>query len=211
MFQRHGISRLPEVVGEPKKRFRAYPIGYFHVDIAEVRTEEGKLHPFVAIDRTSKFAFAKLVEGKAGKMVAAQFLRELIEAVPYTIHTVLTDNGVQFTNRASDRHAFHHIFDRVCDENGIEHRKTKVNHPWTNGQVERMNRTIKDATVKRYHYGSHEQLRAHLTDFIGAYNYARRLKTLRGLTPFEFVTKCWTEEPERFMINPAHHTTGPNT
>ena len=73
----------------------------------------------------------------------------------------------------------------MCDENGIEHRKTKVNHPWTNGQVERMNRTIKDATVRRYHYGSHEQPRRHLADFIGAYNYARRLKTLRGLTPFE--------------------------
>ena len=54
------------------------------------------LHLFVAIDRTSKFAFSKMVEGKAGKMVAAQFLRELVEAVPYTIHTVLTDNGIQF-------------------------------------------------------------------------------------------------------------------
>ena len=211
LFQRHGISRLPEVVGEPKRKFRSYPIGYFPIDIAEVRTEEGELHLFVAIDRTSKFAFVKLVEGEAGKVVAAQFLRELVEAVPHTIHTVLTDNGVQFTNRPQDRRAMAHIFGRVCDENGIEHRKTKVNHPWTNGQVERMNRTIKDATVRRYHHGSHEQLRTHLTDFIAAYNYARRPKTLRGLTPFEFVTKCWTEQPERFRIDPAHHTTGPNS
>lgn len=74
-----------------------------------------------------------------------------------------------------------------------------------------MNRTIKEATVQRYHYRSHQQLQSHLTDFIGAYNYARRLKTLRGLTPFEFVTKCWTEEPDQFRINPAHHTTGPNS
>ena len=65
----------------------------------------------------------------------------------YTIHTVLTDNGVQFTNRSADHSAFHHIFERICDENGIEHRLTKVNHPWTNGQVERMNRTIKEATA----------------------------------------------------------------
>ena len=210
LFQRHGISRLPDVRGEPKRKFRSYPIGYVHIDIAEVRTEEGKLYLFVAIDRTSKFVFVKLVE-KAGKMAAAQFLRELVEAVRYRIHTVLTDNDIQFTNQASDRYAFHHIFDRVCDENGIEHRKTKVNHPWTNGQVERMNRTIKEATVRRYHYGSHEQLRSHLADFIGAYNYARGLKTLRGLTPFEFVTKCWTEKPQCFRINPAHHTTEPNT
>jgi hypothetical protein len=44
-FQRHGISRLPEVEGDKasKRRFRRYPIGYFHIDIAEVRTGEGKL------------------------------------------------------------------------------------------------------------------------------------------------------------------------
>ncbi len=48
------------------------------------------------------------------------------------------------------------MFDRRCQENGIEHRLTKIKHPWTNGQVERMNRTIKEVTVKRYHYDSHE-------------------------------------------------------
>jgi hypothetical protein len=52
-LQRHGISRLPEVTGdkEPKKKFKTYPIGYFHIDIAEVRTAEGKLHLYVGIDR----------------------------------------------------------------------------------------------------------------------------------------------------------------
>ena len=65
-----------------------------------------------------------------------------------------------------------------------------------NGQVERMNRTIKEATVKRYHYDRHEQLKTHLSDFINAYNYARRLKTLKGLTPYEFIVKAWTKEPK---------------
>ncbi|MGD7071033.1 integrase core domain-containing protein, partial [Acetobacter sp. AAB5] len=88
---------------------------------------------------------------------------------------------------------------------------TKPNHPWTNGQVERMNRTIKEATVKRFHYDSHEQLRTHLNDFMAAYNFGRRLKTLSGLTPYEYVCKIWTSEPERFIINPTHQTPGPNT
>src|SRR4051794_39185758 len=59
-LQRHGISRLPETEGEKpaKKRFKPYPIGYFHIDIAEVHTEQGKLYLLVAIDRTSKFAGA---------------------------------------------------------------------------------------------------------------------------------------------------------
>ncbi len=56
------VSRLPQVEGEasPKRKFKAYPIGYFHIDIAEVRTAEGKLYLLVAIDRTSKFAFVEL-------------------------------------------------------------------------------------------------------------------------------------------------------
>jgi RNA-directed DNA polymerase len=135
-LQRHGLSRMPEVDGDKpaRKRFKAYPLGSFHIDIAEVRTEEGKLYLFVAIDRTSKFAYAELHE-KAGKMAAAGFLRNLIAIVPYAIHTVLTDNGIQFTNRVQDRYAFEHIFDRVCREHGIDHRLTKIKHPWTNGQV----------------------------------------------------------------------------
>src|SRR5512147_2035553 len=58
-LQRHGIGRLPDVDGDKpeKKRFKSYPIGFFHIDLAEVRTEEGKLYLYVAIDRTSKFAF----------------------------------------------------------------------------------------------------------------------------------------------------------
>src|ERR687890_497190 len=84
-LERHGISRLPEVEGDKpaKKRFAAYPIGYFHIDIAEVRTEEGKLYLFVAIDRTSKLAFAQLHE-KATRRVAGNFLHALVAAVPYT-------------------------------------------------------------------------------------------------------------------------------
>lgn len=70
-----------------------------------------------------------------------------------------------------------------CRKNGTEHSFTKINHPCMNGQVERMNRTIKEATVKRYHYDSHRQLETRLADFINAYNYGRRLKTLKGLTP----------------------------
>ena len=210
-LKRHGISRLPEVDGDKpaKKKFKRYPIGYFHIDIAEVRTEEGKLYLFVAIDRTSKFAFVQLVE-KAGKMAAAAFLRDLLKMVPYVIHTILTDNGIQFTNLAHHKHAGIHIFDRVCAEHGIDHRRTKIKHPWTNGQVERMNRTIKEATVKWYHYDNHDQLKQHLDDFIDAYNYGRRLKTLKGLTPYEFICKYWTNEPDKFNLDPGHQMPGLN-
>ncbi|EZQ17711.1 integrase [Halopseudomonas bauzanensis] len=203
-LSRHGISRLPEIEGDQpaKKKFKSYPIGCFHIDIAEVQTAEGKLRLFVAIERTSKFAYAELHQ-EAGKMATARFLRNLIAALPYAIHTVLTENGIQFTNHARHKYAFHHIFDRVCNENGIGHRLTRINHPWTNGQVERMNRTIKDATVKRFHYDKHDQLRRHLNDFIDACNFVRRLKTLKGLTPYEFICKQWTSQPHRSIRDHA--------
>ena len=216
LFQRHGINRLPSVEGDkPRKRFKDYPIGYFHIDIAELRTEDGKLYMFVAIDRVTKFAFARL-EQKANRQTAAAFLGALIEAVPYKIHTALTDNGIQFTfppryrDGPTAKYATH-MFDLRCREHGIEHRLTKPNHPWTNGQVERMNRTIKEATVRRYYYDSHDRLRTHLANFLDAYNFARRLKTLNGLSPYEYICKLWTEQPDRFRIDPIHHMPGLNT
>ena len=216
-LQRHGISRLPQVEGQasPKRKFKAYPIGFFHLDIAEVQTAQGKLYLFVAIDRASKFAVAQLVD-KANTQTARAFLEALVAAVPYRVEIVLTDNGIQFADLPKNRSGATarlrgHPFDRACREHGIEHRLTKPNHPWTNGQVERMNRTIKDATVKRYHYESHDQLVRHLADFVAAYNFARRLKTHNGLTPYEFVCKRWTTEPERFRLNPLQQMPGPNT
>ena len=73
-----------------------------------------------------------------------------------------------------------------------------------------MNRTIKDATVKRYHYDSHDQLSRHLADFVTAYNFGRRLKTLKGLTPYEFVCKKMVIEPQRFKLDPIHQFPGLN-
>src|SRR3954462_2579863 len=224
-LQRHGLSRLPETEGDKpaKERFKPYPSGYFHIDIAEVRTEQGKLYLVVAIDRTSKFAVAELHE-KATRRIAGDFLRHLIAAVPDRVHTVLTDNGTHFTTPGNTASAAPlikeaiargelfraHAFELACAQNDVDHRLTKPRHPWTNGQVERMNRTLKDATVRRYHYESHDQLRQHLSAFVAAYNFARRLKTLKGLTPYEVIWKQWTLEPERFSLVPLHQMPGLN-
>lgn len=130
-FQRHGISRLPlseDGQSPPKKKFKDYPIGYLHVDFAEVQTEEGRQYLFVAIDRTSKVAFAEL-HPRAKRVVAAEFLRRVLDKLPYKVHTVLTDNGVQFTPQAHQFLPGGHSFDRICREYGVEHRLTKPAHP----------------------------------------------------------------------------------
>ena len=169
----------------------------------------------MAIDRASKFAFVQLVE-RANTKTASTLLKASIEAVSYLIHTVLTDNSIQFADLPKNRTGptamlRDHTFDRTCADHGIEHRLTKPNHPWTNGQAERMNRTINEATVKRYHYDDNGQLTHYLDDFIAAYNYGRRLKTLKGLTPYEFICQAWTKQPEKFRLDLIHQMPGLNT
>lgn len=224
-FQRHGISRLPQIESDKPKRskFKQYPIGFFHIDIAEVRTQEGRLYLFVAVDRTSKFAFVELHE-KATRRIAGDFLRALEKTVPYRIHTILTDNGTHFTeptgktwtpeeiNVMRDQKILFtcHSFELACADLKIVHRLTKPRCPWTNGQVEQMNRTIKEATVKRFHYETRGHLERHLTDFVAAYNFARRLKSLKGLTPYEFICQQWESDPSLFKANPHHQNPGPN-
>jgi hypothetical protein len=103
-LQCHGISRLPDVEGDqkPKAKFKAYAIGFLHIDIPELQTAEGKLYLFVAIGRTSKFAFVQLADSTT-RVTASAFLVALIEAVPYKIHAILTDNGIQFRFAALSR------------------------------------------------------------------------------------------------------------
>ena len=72
------------------------------IDIAEVQTAEGKLYLFVGIDRTSKFAVTQLVD-KADRRTAWEFLEHLLKAVPYRIHIILTDNGIQFAEQPRNR------------------------------------------------------------------------------------------------------------
>jgi len=154
-LQRHGISRLPvEETAGKGQRFKTHEIGYVHIDSCELRHADGRLVMFLAIDRVSKFAYVEFHDS-AGKMEGAAFLRTVVEVFPYKIHTVLTDNGMAFAdlpkNRSGPSRRFlgSHIFDRVCIANGIEHRLTKPYPPWTNGQAERMNRTIKSLPPRR--------------------------------------------------------------
>jgi hypothetical protein len=85
---------LPDVEGDKPKRqrFKRYPIGFFHLDIAEVQTRERKLFLFVAIHRTRKFSVAQLVD-KTHRRTAWEFLEPLLHDVPYRIHTILAEFG----------------------------------------------------------------------------------------------------------------------
>jgi hypothetical protein len=101
LFQRHGISRLPlrkDGKSPAKKKFKHYPIGYLPGKVACT---------YLWLSTSaSKVAFAQ-VQPRATKRLAA---------LPYQVHTVLTDNGTPFGNSPHQPYAGHHIFGCVCDE-----------------------------------------------------------------------------------------------
>jgi hypothetical protein len=100
-----------------KKKFKTYPIGYFHIDSAEVQTDEGGIYLFVAIDRTAKFAQAEL-HPRAPRLIARNILSGLLAAVPYAIHSMQTDNGFQFAVSKGTEGNWCIRFDRLCNTQG---------------------------------------------------------------------------------------------
>jgi hypothetical protein len=204
-LQPHGISRLPDVEGDKSKRwkFKRYLIGFFHMDIGEGQAARGKLYLYADTDRTSKFRVAQLV-ATDDRTTARKFLQHMLGVVPYQVHTIPTHNGNHCAEQPWNRNSIYSRpmrVDMICDANGIEHRPTKCNHPWTNCQIARTKRKIKHATVERYHYEDYAHPRTHLTDFLDAYNFVRRLKMQNDLAPYGYSCKIWTTKRDLFELN----------
>ena len=194
-----GLQSAPEVVGADEVgEVLAQLVVVVVVEAFDGRVLDCPVHAF---DLAIRPGVLDLGEPVFDLMLAADALEDVFEGIcmPFVVGEL--DAIIREHNVDPVRHG--------CDQ--IEHRLTKIKHPWTNDQVERMNRTIKEATVKRFHYDDHSQIETHLTTFINAYNFGRRLKTLKGLTPYEFICKQWTIEPERFTLNPIHQMPGLNT
>lgn len=84
-----------------------------------------------------------------------------------------------------------HAFEFECTRHDIDHRLTKTNHPWTNRQVECMNRIIKEAAVKAYIINSLDPICATPSSFFDDCSFAKHLKSLVGLSPFQFICSCF--------------------
>ena len=163
---------------------------------------------FVAIDRSTRLIFYKIYESKTADN-AVDFLEQCKEFFPFYITHILTDNGLEFTDkwaRGKGVVSGNHKFDKECKKDDIEHRLTAPNTPKTNGMVERANGIIKGATVKVEKYQSLEEMKDGLMQFLLYYIFTRRhgslVKELKVKTPFEAVESWFKTKPEIFKIAP---------
>jgi transposase-like protein len=210
-FVRESINKVPEKEKEKAKKFKEYDPGFLHLDVTYLPKIDGvKYYLFVAIDRATRTLYYKVYDSKTSQN-AESFMLECIDFFPFGITHVLTDNGLEFTNRLLKDKKGNYCakpskLDTLCKENDIDHRCTKPFTPKTNGMVEKANDIIKKGTIKRTKYDSLEEMNDDLMSFLVHYNLYRRHGSLRRelkvKTPFNAVEK-WHELDEKiFNQNP---------
>jgi len=212
VFVKEGINKKPETEKEKAKKFKEYEPGYLHIDVTYLPKMNGiKYYLFVAIDRATRTLFYKVYQAKTTEN-AEDFMSLCLDFFPFGITHVLTDNGLEFTNKLIKSKKGEYCkklskLDEICKINNIDHRLTKPGTPKTNGMVEKVNDTIKTGTIKQNEYDDQEQMNNHLISFLVHYNLYRRHGSLRKelnvKTPFDAIEKWFKIKPEIFNQNPS--------
>lgn len=211
LFKTNNINNVPQEKKEEAKKFKEYSPGYLHLDVTYLPKINGKKrYLYVIIDRATRLMYYKIYDNKTA-INTQDFVLEAMDFLPFNITHILTDNGLEFTNRLlkskkgeSCKKAS--LLDEICLKENIEHRLTEPFTPKTNGMVERVNKTIKDNTIKINKYQDLQQMQADLYNFLQTYNTFKRHSGLRKeinvKTPLKAVYKWYELEPEIFKEKP---------
>lgn len=210
-FCAENVNKVPATQKEKAKKFKEYDPGYLHIDVTYLPKLEGKkYYLFVAIDRATRLIYYEVYDAKTAEN-AEKFMQQCIHFFSFEITHVLTDNGLEFTNKLikSKKGALcqkDSKLDKVCKKNNIKHRLTKPSTPKTNGMVERANGTIKNSTILKTEYENKKQMNTDLINFLVHYNLHRRHGSLRKelnvKTPLEALQKWYELKPEIFKESP---------
>jgi len=161
----------------------------------------GRVYQQTYVDTYCKVAHAKLYTTKT-PITAADLLNEKV--LPYyeqhelPLLRILTDRGTEYCGKPES-----HDYQLYLALNDIDHTRTKVRHPQTNGIVERFHKTILNefyqVTFRKKVYSTIEQLQADLDEWLVKYNTERthQGKMCCGRTPFETMldgAKIWQEK-----------------
>ena len=211
-FVKNGINKVPQEQKDKAKKFKAYQPGYLHIDVTYLPKFNGhSAYLFVAIDRATRTLYYEIYDDKTAKSTE-DFFDKCLDFFPFAITHILTDNGLEFTNRLimskkGNLCTKDSLLDIKCNENKIEHRLTKPSTPKTNGMVERVNGTIKNNTILKNEYKDKSQMNDDLIQFLIYYNLYRRHGSLRKelnvKTPFQAIEKWFILKPEIFKISPS--------
>lgn len=200
VLKKYHLSILPSPFQDKGKgKFGYYLPGFLHLDLAYLpllADSSQRYYLLVAIDRVTKLVFALMVKGKT-QSNSIYFLKALFKFYPYCIHRILTDNGKEFAKQ----------FTQACQKLGIKHKRTKVKHPWTNGQVETTIKQIKQETIWKNYYPDYQALANNLIAWVNNYNLITKLRSIGDLTPVQKVLQYYqglTEEKrrQRFLREP---------
>lgn len=167
-----------------------YPGHIVGMDVFYVGTLKGigRIFQLTAIDTYSSYGWAKLYTDKSAVSACDFMMHVYNTSLDVPIQSVLTDNGLEFTTHHQSKN---HSFERLLQELKINHRLTKVRHPWTNGACERLNRTLLEefyqVAFRTNIYHSVQQLNDDLNRFMEFYNCQRthQGKRTQGKVPAE--------------------------
>lgn len=216
LFKSENINTVPFEKKEQAKKFKEYSPGFIHLDVTYLPKIEGKKrYLYVVIDRATRLMYYKIYDNKTA-INTKDFIVEVMDFLPFNITHILTDNGLEFTNRLLKSKKGEpckkpSLLDEICIKENIEHRLTKPFTPKTNGLVERLNKTIKENTIKLHQYENLEQMETDLDRFLKTYNTVKRHSALRKelnvKTHLKAVYKWYELEPELFKENPINFET----
>jgi transposase-like protein len=209
-LRRYGVSDLRDLVPETapaiatKKSFKDYEPGYIHIDIKylpQMPDEQQRRYLFVAIDRATRWVYMEIYADQTDSS-STDFLLKVTKACPAKIIKLLTDNGSQFTDRFTSKTkkqaTGQHVFDRLCDKLGIEHRLIPPRHPQTNGMVERFNGRISEI-VKQARFTSAAELESTLRSYLKIYNHNIPQRALNHRTPVQAMKEWQEKKPDLFI------------
>ena len=203
-LKRHGISKstLPKAA-KPGRFETDRPLGFIHLDIKYLtRLDRKPAYVFVAIDRATRYVYAEILTNRKAATAQA-FIKRFLDHFPCPVHTILTDNGSEWTDRFSDdkkgkspgKPSGSHPVDLLCAQLGIHHKLTRPYHPQTNGLVERFNRRISEHLGKKpkrtrgqdRRFENHDERNRYILDFVEAYNQTR-IRCLNYKAPLEVLS-----------------------
>lgn len=210
LLRREGVSNLkaliaaqtPEGDTPPKKGFKDYAPGYFHMDIKylpQMPDETSRSYLFVAIDRATRWVFLRIYPDQS-EASSVNFLQRLYVASPVKIEKLLTDNGSQFTDRFTSKTktpSGQHGFDRRCQALNIEHRLIPPRTPQMNGMVERFNGRISEL-LQQTRFANAAELARTLNDYTQLYNHHIPQRALGHLAPVDALKEWQRKRPELF-------------